>query len=59
MIYLGPVERTVWEEIDKLNAVEVFAEMRARVWELEGLVRFREFERDQAREAYRELKERS
>jgi hypothetical protein len=47
-MYLGPVERVVWEEMDKLDAVELLAWLRGRVWELEGLVRFREFERDQA-----------
>jgi hypothetical protein len=58
-MYLGPVERTVWEEMDKLDAVELLAQLKGKVWELECRLRFVEFERDQAREAYRELRDRA
>jgi hypothetical protein len=46
--YLGPAEREVWTDLDKLNAIEVLAELRGRVWELEQALAFTEFERDQA-----------
>jgi hypothetical protein len=49
-MYLGPVERTVWEELDKFNAVSVLAELRGRVWELEQELRLLRIEYD----AYRE-----
>ena len=57
-MYLGPVERAVWEEINKLGAIERIADLSGRVWELDRELRFVEFERDQAREAYQQLKER-
>lgn len=47
-MYLTPADRERWELVDKIGVLDVLAEQRARITELEGLVRFREFERDQA-----------
>lgn len=38
----------VWEAVDKVGVVELLASQRERIAELEALVAFREFERDQA-----------
>lgn len=47
-MYLTPADRERWEIVDRIAVLDVLAEQRARIVELEGLVRFREFERDQA-----------
>lgn len=43
----------VWEAVDKVGVVELLASQRERIAQLEALVVFREFERDQAYEALR------
>ncbi len=55
-MYLGPAELEVWEDIDKIGAVRVLHEQWERIAELERLVAFREFERDQAYDAIRALR---
>lgn len=52
-MYLTPVDRERWEEVDRIGVLDVLAEQRARIVELERLVRFREFERDQAYDVIR------
>lgn len=46
----------VWEAVDKVGVVELLASQRERIAQLEALVAFREFERDQA---YRVLEARA